>query len=84
MNIREALSYLDEDLLFMDPETFDEAILGYVESANGPPVICYNKDKVIEILTKDGMSADEALEYYEYNVLGAYVGDRTPVFLETI
>jgi hypothetical protein len=27
------------------------------------------------------MSYEEALEYYEYNQLGAYVGERTPAFL---
>ena len=84
MNMREALADLDEDLLFMDPESFDEAIIGYIERANSPPVVCYNKDKVLEILMKDGMDWEEAEEYYYYNVVGAYVGERTPVFLEII
>jgi hypothetical protein len=84
MNMREALADLDEDLLFMDPESFDEAIIGYIERANSPPVVCYNKDKVLEILMKDGMNWEEAEEYYYYNVVGAYVGERTPVFLEII
>ena len=82
--MREALADLDEDLLFMDPESFDEAIIGYIERANSPPVVCYNKDKVLEILMKDGMNWEEAEEYYYYNVVGAYVGERTPVFLEII
>jgi len=84
MNMREALADLDEDLLFMDPESFDEAIMGYIERANSPPVVCYNKDKVLEILMKDGMDWEEAEEYYYYNIVGAYMGERTPVFLETI
>jgi hypothetical protein len=84
MNMREALADLDEDLLFMDPESFDEAIVGYIERANSPPVVCYNKDKVLEILMKDGMDWEEAEEYYYYNIVGAYMGERTPVFLEII
>jgi hypothetical protein len=81
MNMREALADLDEDLLFMDPESFDEAIIGYIERANSPPVVCYNKDKVLEILMKDGMDWEEAEEYYNYNIVDAWVGERTPTFL---
>lgn len=79
--MREALADLDEDLLFMDPESFDEAIIGYIERANSPPVVCYNKDKVLEILMKDGMDWEEAEEYYNYNIVDAWVGERTPTFL---
>ena len=27
------------------------------------------------------MSGEDAEEYFQFNILGAYVGDRTPVFL---
>ena len=84
MNTREAFSYLNEDMLFIDPERFDAAIVGYVERACKSPVICYDKDKVLKILMEDDMSWDEALEYYEYNIVGAYMGEHTPVFLETL
>jgi hypothetical protein len=33
------------------------------------------------LIQRDGMSFDEAEEYIEYNVLGAFVGDRMPVFM---
>lgn len=38
-------------------------------------------NNVLEKLQKNGMTYEEALEYYEYNQLGAYVGERTPAFL---
>jgi len=39
--------------------------------------------KVIEILMReDGMDYDEAVEYYQYNILGSWVGEHTPVYLE--
>ena len=66
------------DLLKLDG--FDEAILGVVERI-GLQAICYDTHKVIEILMKD-MTEEEAWEYYSYNMLGAYVGESTPVFLE--
>ena len=66
------------DLLKMDG--FDEAIVGVVERV-GLQAICYDTHKVIEILIRD-MSEEEAWDYYSYNMLGAYVGESTPVFLE--
>jgi hypothetical protein len=61
---------------------FDEAIVGVVERI-GIQAICYDKDKVIEILMKqDDMLYEEAVEYFEFNIAGAYVGEHTPFFLE--
>ena len=37
--------------------------------------------KIIEILEKDGMTEEEAIEYISFNVEGAYVGPKTPVFM---
>jgi len=43
----------------------------------------YSVKKVLEILmTRDGMSHEEAREFYEFNIVGAYVGPGTPVFVE--
>ena len=84
MNIRDALAELDGELLFMDPRKFDAAIMGYIERAGGEPAVCYNKDKVLAILMEDGMDWEEAEEYYYFNIVGAYMGEKTPVFLEVI
>jgi hypothetical protein len=67
------------DLLKADG--FDDAIIGVVQRI-GLQAICYDTHKVIEILMKD-MSEEDAWDYYSYNLLGAYVGESTPVFLET-
>jgi len=41
----------------------------------------YNQDHCIEILMdRDAMSYEEAVEYFEYNVIGAYMGEKTPMF----
>jgi hypothetical protein len=66
------------DLLTIDG--FDEAILGVVERA-GLLAVCYDRNKIINILMRD-MNQEEAWEYYEYNILGAYMGDSTPVYLD--
>lgn len=77
----------DDDILFMDG--FDEAIVGLgTRFGITEPIVVYDKNKVIEILMNDMESEDEddsytmALEYFEYNIIGAWVGDRTPMFIE--
>lgn len=42
----------------------------------------YDEQKVIDCLMADGMGRDEAIEYYEYNIAGAYVGPSTPAFVQ--
>jgi hypothetical protein len=60
---------------------FEDAIIGYVEGANQNPVALYDRDKCIEILMKeDNMAEVDAWEYFEYNVIGAYMGENTPMF----
>jgi hypothetical protein len=59
---------------------FDEAVLGVVERCD-LQVVCYDRNKVIEILMRD-MSYEEAIEYFEFNILGAYMGEHTPVYLD--
>jgi hypothetical protein len=66
------------DLLTIDG--FDEAVIGIVERCD-LLVVCYDKSKILEILMRD-MNLDEAIEYYEFNILGAYMGEYTPVYLD--
>ena len=77
---RKYLAEIDEDLLCADG--FDEAILGICERACSSAVVAYDRDKCIEILVeRDGMTYEDAVEYFEFNVVGGWVGDNTPVFL---
>jgi hypothetical protein len=48
---------------------------------DGIPVALYSGSKVVKSLAKQ-MTVEEAYEYFDFNILGAHVGDRTPVFLE--
>ena len=66
------------DLLTLDG--FDEAVIGVVERA-GLLAVCYDRNKIIQILMRDMNQAD-AWEYYEFNILGAYMGESTPVYLD--
>jgi hypothetical protein len=73
------LAYYDDSVILADG--FELAFLGCGYSFSGSYAI-YHMGNAIEILMqRDGMSYDEAEEYIEFNVIGAFVGDRMPVFL---
>tara|TARA_R110000764_G_scaffold8665_1_gene28721 strand:- start:3364 stop:3636 length:273 start_codon:yes stop_codon:yes gene_type:complete len=70
----------EEGLLMADG--FEDAFVG-VGRQFTKPVAVYDREKCIEVLVaRDGMSMEEAEEYFEYNVQGAYVGEDTPIFME--
>jgi len=80
--IRDEIAERYPDLLVMDPEYLDAAIVGVVTRI-GLEAVCYDTDKVIRLLMgHDKMSYEEAVEYFEFNMKGAYMGETTPVFLE--
>ena len=83
VNIRDTLAEeWDTDLLFLSDEEFDEAIIGVAERIGQSAVVAYDTTKLVEVLSRT-MSVDEAYEYFEFNILGAYVGERTPMFVTT-
>tara|TARA_R100001463_G_scaffold3106_1_gene12724 strand:+ start:3156 stop:3437 length:282 start_codon:yes stop_codon:yes gene_type:complete len=61
-------------------DNLDEAFVG-VDTENEPPRAVYSIEKCIDILT-DGMSYDEAAEYFWYNVAGAG-GEGYPIYIST-
>jgi hypothetical protein len=84
-DIREHLNDMFEGLLFLSEREFDAAILGVAERIGMSPIVAYDTAKIIDILCeRDGMEDDEAAEFFEFNIAGAYVGDRTPIFIAQI
>ena len=61
---------------FLKADGFDEAVIGFEESSMR---LIYSVSKCLEILEKD-MSPEDAYEYFNYNVIGAYVGEETPIW----
>jgi hypothetical protein len=74
------------EFLFLSEPEFDDAILGISHRFGQPDVIAYDSNKVYEILAKmlDTEDYMVVFEYFEYNILGAYVGERTPVFVDVV
>jgi hypothetical protein len=78
--IEEALEEIEESTLLMDG--FDEAFIGWSRRINEPLLAVYSYDGLIKVCTeRDGMSFDEAVEYVDFNVVGAWVGEQTPIIV---
>jgi hypothetical protein len=69
----------EESVVFADG--LEEAFIG-IGYQNYSPVAIYSKSKAIQCFIKEGMDEEQAYEYFDYNVAGAYVGGATPIFLE--
>jgi len=60
----------------------DDAIIGIVEEFGNGPRILYSKNKILTILCeRDEMTYSEAVEFFDYNIIGLYAGEQNPVFL---
>lgn len=70
-----------EDALVMDG--YNDCVIGVLERFGMENIVLYDKEKVISKIMdlSLGGTYEEAVEYYEYNQLGAWVGDKTPGFL---
>lgn len=65
-------------------EGYDAAIIGVTDSWSGncrPRRLVYSGERIVELLMRDGMTYEEALEYFDFNIANAYVGDDTPIFI---
>tara|TARA_R110000824_G_scaffold136433_2_gene300038 strand:+ start:258 stop:521 length:264 start_codon:yes stop_codon:yes gene_type:complete len=82
MGIREELSEsYSEDLLFADG--YDNAIVGVCVGFDSGRVV-YSVSKMIDICMKDDeMTHEDSVEWLEFNTFGAYVGENTPIYIET-
>jgi hypothetical protein len=81
MDIIDHIYEINPEALILDG--FDNAIIGLSERINLGPVVTYDVEKIIETLcSRDEMTYEEAYEYYEFNIKGAWMGENTPVYLE--
>ncbi len=68
-----------ESVMFADG--LEEAFIG-IGYQFDDPIAIYSKSKAIQCFIDQGMDEEQALEYFDYNVVGANVGGATPIFLE--
>ena len=100
INPREAILEIigdDQEVIFYDG--LDNAIIGTAERPNLGPVVAYDSEKCIEVLTNsmevteedleegetiEGKKTELAIEWFDYNVISGYVGELTPIFITKI
>ena len=77
--VQSILAEENPEALFYDG--FDEAIIG-IARRSGMAVVAYDQNRCYQKLIADGMSFEEAADYFEFNVIGSYLGEHTPVFVD--
>lgn len=86
LSTREKLAFwaeeLEEDLIQFDG--LEDAVVGVAQVHTQPSRIVYSFDKIIEILMDDGMTEDDAIEYFEFNIACLWAGENTPTILYSI
>ena len=69
----------DEECLLADG--FNDAVIGIVYGLE--PKAVYSVRKIVDILMED-MSYEDAIEHFEFNIAGSYVGEKTPIYVYDI
>lgn len=77
------LKNIGESALLMDG--FDEACIGFSQRINEPMLAVYSYLKMVDtLIERDEMDYEEATEYIDYNCLGAWIGEQTPIIVMPI
>jgi hypothetical protein len=75
---------MDEEKL-VKADGFEDAIIGVGGRINMPEVLIYSYNKCVKILMKrDNFTHEEAIDWMNYNVVGSWVGETTPIFVHEI
>ena len=80
----EELKCINEDLVYLGdtPEQYQDAIVGVTYDSNH---VIYDVDKFMELLTKEGMTPEEAEDWVSYNTARAipYMGEFAPILMHS-
>jgi formylmethanofuran dehydrogenase subunit E len=79
---KERLMEILEEEECLTADGFDEALVGCTYGAN--VVAVYDINKMIEVLILEGLEYDDAVEFIEYNIVGAHLGDKTPQYVNFV
>jgi len=78
--LEEILEYYPDET-FLKADGLDSAVIG-VEIGE-PMRLIYSVTKIIEhLVTEDEMELEDALEHFEFNIRGSYVGEQTPIWCD--
>lgn len=70
-----------DDVEIMTCDGFEDAFVGVAMRFGQQVVALYDKEKMLQIMMeRDEMTYEQALEFFDYNIQGAWVGEGTPAF----
>ena len=84
-DIKEHLAELNEEAILYDD--YDEALIGIGHRNGSGAIAAYDLDKVFKELEKilgPECSEEDVIEYFDYNVMGTWAGEYTPIFIEVL
>jgi hypothetical protein len=82
-SIRQNIAEIDPELVLLDPpEAYDKCILGIASRIGQDDCVAYDREKVIKELMSQGMSEEDAEDFFSFNIAGSFVGTRTPIFID--
>lgn len=71
----------DEGNIILLPD-LDDALIGIGERIGIPPIAIYDSQKCVEILMERlNIEYEDAVEFFNFNISGAYLGEYTPIFI---
>jgi uncharacterized protein YoaH (UPF0181 family) len=68
----------------MTMDDFNGCIVGVGSRCGQMDLVVYDEQKIIDQLVSEGMTHGEAVEYFEFNIAGAWVGDGTPIIMRKL
>jgi len=84
-SIRQIIAEIDPELVLLDPaESYDKCVIGIASRIGMEDCVAYDITKVIDELMSQGMDREDAQDFFAFNMAGAYVGTRTPIFIEKL
>jgi len=76
--IKQTLAGENPNALFADG--LEAACIGIGRRCGQPALAVYDYDKAVQLFVDDGMSHEDAVEWMEFNVVGAWMGENTPIW----
>lgn len=77
--INEYLLQIDDSALLIDGA--DAALLGFTNRMNSPLLAVYDYNKLVDVFVDDGMTYEDAVEWVDFNIVGAWLGEQTPIIV---
>ena len=79
--LRDLLAEIHEEILLVDG--YDDCIICVAYRIGMEPIVAYDKNMMLEkMVSEDEMTIEDAVEHFEYNIIGAYMGEYTPIFID--